>query len=216
FGLTAGIQSLDPAEVATRLDRVAAGNAYVNRPTTGAIVRRQPFGGWKRSSVGPTAKAGGPNYVLTLGRWSGSLDGAAASFATWWADELAVGHDPSGLRAETNVLRYRPYRHGVLLRVGAGVTEREVEVALLAATTVGTAAVVSRHDDEDDAALASRLPGLGVDKVRLLGECSDELRLAGVVVDDSAVVGHGRIELLRWVREQAISETRHRYGNLRA
>ena len=69
FGLTGGIHSLDPAEIETWADRVEVGNAYVNRGTTGAIVRRQPFGGWKRSTVGPTAKAGGPNYVLTLGRW---------------------------------------------------------------------------------------------------------------------------------------------------
>ena len=33
------------------------------------IVGRQPFGGWKASSVGPGAKAGGPNYVLQLARW---------------------------------------------------------------------------------------------------------------------------------------------------
>src|SRR5699024_7134453 len=41
FGLTGGIHSLDPAEVATWLDRVEVGNAYVNRGITGAIVRRQ-------------------------------------------------------------------------------------------------------------------------------------------------------------------------------
>uniref|UniRef100_UPI00286C16D1 proline dehydrogenase family protein n=1 Tax=Salinibacterium sp. TaxID=1915057 RepID=UPI00286C16D1 len=69
YGLTAGIHSLDTVEVARWLDTVEAGNLYVNRGTTGAIVRRQPFGGWKRSTVGTSAKAGGPNYVLTLGRW---------------------------------------------------------------------------------------------------------------------------------------------------
>ncbi|MEO8529013.1 MAG: proline dehydrogenase family protein, partial [Pseudolysinimonas sp.] len=69
FGLTAGIHSLDVGEVATWVDAVQAGNLYVNRPITGAIVRRQPFGGWKRSSVGPGAKAGGPNTLLVLGDW---------------------------------------------------------------------------------------------------------------------------------------------------
>jgi RHH-type proline utilization regulon transcriptional repressor/proline dehydrogenase/delta 1-pyrroline-5-carboxylate dehydrogenase len=69
YGLTAGIHSLDATEVATWLERVQAGNLYVNRPITGAIVRRQPFGGWKRSSVGPGAKAGGPNTLLVLGDW---------------------------------------------------------------------------------------------------------------------------------------------------
>src|SRR5499433_1476502 len=45
FGLTSGIQSLDDREVGHWLDRVEAGNLYVNRHTTGAIVSRQPFGG---------------------------------------------------------------------------------------------------------------------------------------------------------------------------
>jgi RHH-type proline utilization regulon transcriptional repressor/proline dehydrogenase/delta 1-pyrroline-5-carboxylate dehydrogenase len=69
YGLTAGIHSLDPEEVSAWLDRVQAGNLYVNRPITGAIVRRQPFGGWKRSTVGPGAKAGGPNTLFVLGSW---------------------------------------------------------------------------------------------------------------------------------------------------
>jgi RHH-type proline utilization regulon transcriptional repressor/proline dehydrogenase/delta 1-pyrroline-5-carboxylate dehydrogenase len=69
YGLTAGIHSLDAAEVTHWLAEVEAGNLYVNRGITGAIVRRQPFGGWKRSTVGASAKAGGPNYLLTLGSW---------------------------------------------------------------------------------------------------------------------------------------------------
>jgi RHH-type proline utilization regulon transcriptional repressor/proline dehydrogenase/delta 1-pyrroline-5-carboxylate dehydrogenase len=69
FGLTSGLHTLDDREVARWVDRLEAGNLYVNRPITGAIVGRQPFGGWKASSVGPGAKAGGPNYVLQLARW---------------------------------------------------------------------------------------------------------------------------------------------------
>jgi len=59
FGLTAGIHSLDPQEVEYWARHVRAGNLYINRTITGAIVGRQPFGGWKQSSVGPTVKAGG-------------------------------------------------------------------------------------------------------------------------------------------------------------
>jgi len=66
YGLTAGLHSLDPEEIAWWTQHVQAGNLYVNRGITGAVVQRQPFGGWKRSAVGPTAKAGGPNYLLTL------------------------------------------------------------------------------------------------------------------------------------------------------
>jgi RHH-type proline utilization regulon transcriptional repressor/proline dehydrogenase/delta 1-pyrroline-5-carboxylate dehydrogenase len=42
---------------------VRAGNLYINRVTTGAVVLRQPFGGTGKSCFGPGMKAGGPNYV---------------------------------------------------------------------------------------------------------------------------------------------------------
>ena len=66
YGLTGGIHSLDEAEIERWLDGVEVGNAYINRGITGAIVQRQPFGGWKRSSVGCGPKAGGPDYVAEL------------------------------------------------------------------------------------------------------------------------------------------------------
>ena len=70
YGLTGGLHSLDQGEIDTWMDRVEVGNAYINRHITGAIVRRQSFGGWKASVVGPGAKAGGPNYVAQLGTWT--------------------------------------------------------------------------------------------------------------------------------------------------
>jgi len=70
YGLTGGLHSLDEDEIRHWLAHVQVGNAYVNRHITGAIVQRQSFGGWKRSSVGPGAKAGGPNYVAQLGTWT--------------------------------------------------------------------------------------------------------------------------------------------------
>lgn len=48
---------------------IEAGNLYVNRGITGAIVERQPFGGFKRSSVGWGLKAGGRNYLMQFGRF---------------------------------------------------------------------------------------------------------------------------------------------------
>ena len=67
YGLTSGLHTLDADELAIWLEAVEAGNLYVNRGITGAIVRRQPFGGWKRSAIGSTTKAGGPSYLLGLG-----------------------------------------------------------------------------------------------------------------------------------------------------
>ena len=70
FGLTGGIHSLDDEELRYWIDHVEVGNAYVNRGITGAIVQRQSFGGWKKSVMGPGAKAGGPNYVAQFGEWA--------------------------------------------------------------------------------------------------------------------------------------------------
>src|SRR5690606_23319283 len=51
------------------LAKVQAGNLYVNRGITGAIVQRQPFGGWKKAAVGTGTKAGGPSYLIGLSDW---------------------------------------------------------------------------------------------------------------------------------------------------
>ena len=63
YGLTSGLHSLDEREHTYWKNNIVAGNLYINRSITGAIVRRQPFGGCKASSFGSGAKAGGPNYV---------------------------------------------------------------------------------------------------------------------------------------------------------
>lgn len=69
YGLTSGLHSLDRDDLALWLNRIEAGNLYVNRGITGAIVRRQSFGGWKKSAIGAGTKAGGPNYLHGLGDW---------------------------------------------------------------------------------------------------------------------------------------------------
>jgi RHH-type proline utilization regulon transcriptional repressor/proline dehydrogenase/delta 1-pyrroline-5-carboxylate dehydrogenase len=63
YGLTSGIESLDRREQEFWKQRIKAGNLYVNRGTTGAIVLRQPFGGMGKSALGAGVKTGGPHYV---------------------------------------------------------------------------------------------------------------------------------------------------------
>jgi RHH-type proline utilization regulon transcriptional repressor/proline dehydrogenase/delta 1-pyrroline-5-carboxylate dehydrogenase len=70
YGLTSGLESLDEREQEIWLAGVRAGNLYVNRGTTGAIVLRQPFGGMGKSAFGPGIQAGGPNYVAPLTRFA--------------------------------------------------------------------------------------------------------------------------------------------------
>ncbi|MCB7137144.1 bifunctional proline dehydrogenase/L-glutamate gamma-semialdehyde dehydrogenase [Cellulosimicrobium marinum] len=252
FGLTGGIHSLDDDEVERWLDAVQVGNAYVNRHITGAIVQRQSFGGWKRSSVGPGAKAGGPNYVAQLGTWTDAVatDGAAdlpparesapdawlawarADDARWWDREFSRAHDPSALRAESNVFRYRPVDL-LTVRVGADASPVEVERVLHAARTAGVPVVVlpapgapavggAPGTEVSDADLAARVrDGRVRGRVRVVGsspglrEAAAE-RVGDVTVLDQPVVASGRRELLTVLHEQAVSRTMHRYGHVRA
>jgi RHH-type proline utilization regulon transcriptional repressor/proline dehydrogenase/delta 1-pyrroline-5-carboxylate dehydrogenase len=61
YALTAGIFSRSPAAIRRAAAELRAGNVYVNRHITGAVVGRQPFGGYGMSGVG--SKAGGPDYL---------------------------------------------------------------------------------------------------------------------------------------------------------
>lgn len=226
YGLTGGIHSLDGDEVAYWLERVEVGNAYVNRPITGAVVRRQPFGGWKRSSVGPGAKAGGPNYVAQLGTWQPSDTGLDAT--TWlaraeesdrraWEKEFGRDHDATGLFCESNLFGYRPLPR-IAVRVESGARTVDVARVLSAARRCGCEVLLSDASEESSEEFAARLAGLGTERVRVLGRASGRLRIAaraaGVHLADDPVTSAGRIELLHYLREQTISRTTHRYGNL--
>lgn len=62
YALTGGLYSRTPAHIQQAQQEFEVGNLYINRNITGAIVARQPFGGFKLSGVG--SKAGGPDYLL--------------------------------------------------------------------------------------------------------------------------------------------------------
>ncbi|MCQ9353377.1 bifunctional proline dehydrogenase/L-glutamate gamma-semialdehyde dehydrogenase [Corynebacterium sp. 153RC1] len=168
YGLTGGIHTLDPEEIAYWREHVEVGNAYINRGITGAIVERQSFGGWKDSSIGSGAKAGGPNYVAQQGTWAeGNLDSvptaslrpeitralrevelsdadsawlrkAAYLDAAAWNEEFGIEHDRTGLVSESNVFRYRPLLQALEVRVGAGYKERDLLRLKLAAALTGS------------------------------------------------------------------------------
>jgi RHH-type proline utilization regulon transcriptional repressor/proline dehydrogenase/delta 1-pyrroline-5-carboxylate dehydrogenase len=231
FGLTGGIHSLDPSEVQRWVEGVAVGNAYVNRTTTGAIVGRQPFGGWKRSAVGPSVKAGGSAYVASLCTWSDTpdeasparagadragrrVDRARRSYPEAWS-ALSRPSDPTGLVAERNELRSVALTT-VLLRIEADADPDDVEMCTLASATTGVRLLVSRAADEPTDAVAHRLATEPVDRVRVLGTVPEALWSiaadAWVHLDDRTPVADGQIELRRWSHEQAISRTAHRHG----
>lgn len=241
FGLTAGLSSLDPDEHRHWAEKVEAGNLYLNRPTTGAVVGRQPFGGWKASSLGPTAKAGGPNYLIGLRRWSddpsspvGTAE-ALSNYHKWWQQYFSRETELAGLRSESNVLRYRPYTPGVLLRLGAGTDDEDLRRALELSSLTGTPLAVSsagplrssgglepsiervESDDAFAAGLASAATGTGA-RLRLVGTASATVHRAaaraGLSTLDEPLCSCGRIELVRWLREQVVTRSLHRYGNI--
>jgi RHH-type transcriptional regulator, proline utilization regulon repressor / proline dehydrogenase / delta 1-pyrroline-5-carboxylate dehydrogenase len=61
YALTGGVFSRSPANVERVRHEFRVGNLYINRKITGALVDRQPFGGFKLSGIG--SKAGGPDYL---------------------------------------------------------------------------------------------------------------------------------------------------------
>lgn len=217
YGLTAGIHTLDPAEIAWWKERVHAGNLYINRPITGAIVQRQPFGGWKRSCIGPGAKAGGPNYVASFYRIS-DVPNAVVDYNDAWRNHFSVSHDPSALKCESNVFRYRPSR-GVILRLEQR-DESVIERAKLAAEVCGTSLIISVLTEESDHQFADRLPVLAkqAEFLRTIETISDVVlsaaHHAGLNWINAPIVANGRIELTRWLGEQSISQTLHRYGQM--
>lgn len=270
YGLTAGLHSLNSEELGIWLDSIQAGNLYVNRGITGAIVQRQPFGGWKKSAVGAGTKAGGPNFLAGLGDWAPatstataavthagvhrvlsaagaelqpaeleSVQRALASDAQAWADEFGTAKDVSGLSAERNIFRYRSLPVTIRLSEGEPLAHlvRTVAAGVLAgsALTVSTAvelpaqlrSVLTAQDIdvtvESDAgwlASAGRLASAGKlsgARIRLIGGDASALAEATGGRPDLAVYTHpvteaGRVELLPFLHEQAVSITAHRFG----
>ncbi|GAB3519103.1 bifunctional proline dehydrogenase/L-glutamate gamma-semialdehyde dehydrogenase [Arthrobacter monumenti] len=268
YGLTSGLHSLDARELNVWLDSIEAGNLYVNRSITGAIVQRQPFGGWKKSAVGAGTKAGGPNYLIGLGNWlPGELEGPVAdvdnahvqelltavaysgadvpepdaellrralgSDAAAWAGEFGTAKDVTGLSAERNVFRYRPLPVTIRLSEGEPLVKllRVAAAGILAgsALTVSTALelpaavqsvfgglgiAVAVENDDEWLTTAGTLDGV---RVRLIGGDVQALAVQtggrpDVAIYAGPVTPAGRIELLPFLREQAVTITAHRFG----
>ena len=259
YGLTSGLHSLDSDELRLWLAGVQAGNLYVNRGITGAIVRRQPFGGWKRSVVGASTKAGGPNYLVHLGSWTSAkatvgaqptdavtaivaavgdpgVERAARNDQSEWEREFGASKDVSALGVERDIFRYLPLPVTVRLNEGGSPAElaRVIAAGVRAGGTVQVTTGVSLHAGLASAVQAAGIAvttetdeqwlkrasdgGITTSRVRLLGGGHKQLSEAlggspDVAIYSEEVTEAGRVELLAFLREQAISITAHRFGN---
>lgn len=281
FGLTSAIESLDKREQEIWKKKIRAGNLYINRGTTGAVVLRQPFGGMGKSAMGAGTKAGGPNYVSQFmdyeetgypfvgaikkeyrllriaGEWEVKLSGnmfpefnaeikktvkAIKSYIYNGEQEFFLEKDYFHLRGQDNILRYLPMKR-VLVRLHEKDTLFDVLGRIAAAEISGSIFQISIPVD-----ISNRVTRflLGRDGIKFIGEAEilmqtdeeiinmlpalDRIRYgapdrvpfkiheaaarAGLYISSEKVMMEGRIELLRYYKEQSISVDYHRYGNL--
>lgn len=176
YGLTAGLHSLDEREHEFWLERIEAGNCYINRGITGAIVQRQPFGGTKESSFGPGVKAGGPNFVMQLmnaqqkrlpyhadesheipkelqmlakylqGEDLEIWNASVDSYLFFWAHYFSQDHDPSHVLGQDNILRYVPHNK-IVLRINERDHLLDVLLVVAALKICGTPFEISSEQD---------------------------------------------------------------------
>ncbi|MDR1407451.1 MAG: proline dehydrogenase family protein [Tannerella sp.] len=166
YGLTAGLQSLHEAEQTRWKNSIEAGNLYINRGITGAIVSRQPFGGMKRSAFGGSIKAGGPNYVSCFveftendivpasphaadlirlsaeGNNNARVNAGYANFRKAMHEEFSKEKEVSHVYGEENIFRYLPLKN-MGFRVSADDSPSDVLLVITASSLAGTPLTVS-------------------------------------------------------------------------
>ncbi|MFA9566017.1 MAG: hypothetical protein ACERLM_15145, partial [Acidimicrobiales bacterium] len=106
----------------------------------------------------------------------------------------------------------------VVIRVGPDTKPSDLARVQAAARRCGTRTELSDAAHESDEEFAARIGRLGVERIRVLGDVDDLVRraanTAGVHLATDPVTPSGRLELLHYLREQAVSRTLHRFGNL--
>ena len=233
YGLTSGLQSLDEQEQKYWKNHIKAGNLYINRGITGAVVNRQPFGGMKLSAFGQGLKAGGPNYCtqfMYITDKPGSTTDYKQSYAAWYEKEFKHARNiQPKIRGEQNVFRYLPVDGGMVLRLFGDETLEQVQMVQLAAQTVGTQLIVSMdaanplfaqlEDEKKQENMAAFLESIkNYGRVRVISSrMPDVVREAAANYDKyiacAAPVKDGRIELALYIQEQSIANEYHRYGS---
>ena len=235
YGLTSGLQSLDEAEQKLWKDSIMAGNLYINRGITGAIVNRQPFGGMKLSAFGGGVKAGGPNYCACFVKITdkpGSTTDYKQSYAKAYEQEFAHARDINNLYGEQNAFRYLPLK-SMVLRLFPGDSNEDAQMIALAAKNCHTPLTISFEPGDDrTAALASTgcalkketLPEFlksmkGYERIRTCGaeipmEMYEEAARIDKYIATAKPVKDGRVELVHYIKEQSIAFEYHRYGSI--
>ncbi len=238
YGLTSGIQTLDENERRKWRDSIMAGNLYINRGITGAIVNRQPFGGMKLSAFGPGIKAGGPNYCqqfTVITDKPGSTTKYEISYRRAWVTEFSRPRDWNKCSGEQNVFRYLPLAGGMALRLFKNDTDEQAVMIATAAQICGTPLTVSFDPGDKRPKLVERLQRLGarvktesldafieaMPSYERIRTCSPDVPEAmyrraaetNKFIATEVPVKDGRVELIHYLKEQSIAFEYHRYGS---
>lgn len=235
YGLTSGLQSLDEKEQKLWKNSIEAGNLYINRGITGAIVNRQPFGGMKLSAFGGGIKAGGPNYCTCFVEIADKPDSRTdykQSYAKAYQEEFSKAQDVNKLYGEQNVFRYLPLKN-MILRLFPENSDEEAMMIAYACRTCGVPLTIS-FDPKDDRSATFAGLGCTLRKETLeeflkvmpdyerIRTCSANIprimyeRAAETnkYIATAPPVKQGRVELIHYIKEQSISFEYHRYGSI--
>ncbi len=234
YGLTSGLQSLDEKEQKLWRDSIMAGNLYINRGITGAIVNRQPFGGMKLSAFGGGIKAGGPNYCAPLMKIKdkpGVITDWKADYAKAYEEEFAHARDWNNLHGEQNVFRYLPLK-SMVLRIFEGDTVEDIAKVMYAAKLVGTPLTISVGAAH--VVIVEEIPGANVvcqelndflselhtyERIRTISSALPASLYEMAAQKDKYIaqgkpLNCGRMELIHYIKEQSIANEYHRYGSI--
>lgn len=170
YGLTAGFESLDEREWEYFHTHIEAGNIYINKPTTGAIVLRQPFGGIKKSAIGFGRKVGIYNYITQFldicqdeldenvleNEFSkefkklglDELSAMAKSYAYHYENEFSLSKDYVNIRGEDNLFSYTKIKN-LGFRVCKDDSLRDILAVILAANTAKVKLDISFDENEN-------------------------------------------------------------------
>lgn len=236
YGLTSGLQSLDEGEQKLWKNTIMAGNLYINRGITGAIVNRQPFGGMKLSAFGGGVKAGGPNYCSCFVRIVDKTDSVTdykQSYIKAYEEEFHHARDINNLYGEQNVFRYLPLK-SMVLRLFPDDSNAAAQQIAFAAKTCHTPLTISYDPAEEDRASALSSTGCSLKAENLqeflktmkdyerVRTCSANIPMemfveaaqADKYIATAPPVKDGRVELIHYIKEQSISFEYHRYGSI--
>lgn len=271
FGLTSGLESLNKEEQIKWSKNIKAGNLYINRSTTGAIVFRQQFGGIGKSAYGAGKKAGGINYITQFANINinkpindiniedtlfadidkttgisakelSNLKIVTKSYINANKSEFLIKHDHFKIRGESNEFMYIPYS-SLLIRVNGNELLCDIIKILIASqiSNIKDICISIRDENSKFATFLQKNKTIFIknsakvvyenenkflqkikeyEQVRYLqkdsitNEAFKEASLHMKFLNYKKVIDEGRFELLNYHKEQVLTISHHRYGNI--